>query len=820
MLTNVAAKTARRFGTILPLLLAAFVGLLLTGCSLNLNSSEPTPTAVQAQPTPQGQTEGQAQGQPASQSSGTTGPTATVVIPGMPVGLCGGSPPSGSTDTPTAEPSAEPTASPTAGPTGTPVAPFQFYCAGTLATGWSDASWGGAKADFASKEAQRDGKPTIKVSFNGGWSAFGIADWNKANLADASKYSHLHFWVNGGSSGGQIIGAMLYTNGGTGQRLHVEKYIKSGKIPANAWQEVFIPLEDLEASGLTVERVVFQEVTGKDQPPFYLDGIELWSDNRPPPTPVVIQAQITVDLGKDRKPISPYIYGTSLATEDVVKDANISINRLGGNPYSRYNWTLGNARNAGSDWEYRNYSRENTDPGYKQPSGLADMFYKANKRAGADTILTVPILGYVAKNDDQNTMSTGVPEEGGDPVSPGSEAIRGYNPSHNQQVTSVKSHARKGSAFADPPSTTGDVFQDEWINHLTRTFGKSADGGVRFYAMDNEPDLWADNTHVDVHPVRPGYDDTLHNFLEYAQAVKAVDPTSQVTGPVVSGWTGYWYSARDRGGDAFRTHADRNAHGGTPLIPWFLDQVHRADQASGTRTLDVLDIHYYPQAQGVMQDKVDAATSALRLRSTRSLWDPTYKDESWIARTDTPEVNLIPRMKGWIDQYYPDTKLGITEWKWGAEGSMNGALAIADVLGIYGREGVYLANYYTNPPLGSPGLAAFKMYRNYDGHNATFGDVSASAQSNVPDKLAVYASEDTHTGQLKLIAINKADREEISASISLQGAGFKGPARVYGLSAATGLAIKPLPDASLSGSSLSYSLPPYSVTLIVVDKAR
>ena len=50
------------------------------------------------------------------------------------------------------------------------------------------------------------------------------------------------------------------------------------------------------------------------------------------------------------------------------------------------------------------------------------------------------------------------------------------------------------------------------------------------------------------------------------------------------------------------------------------------------RTLDILDIHYYPQASGVTSNKTDAATAALRLRSTRSLWDPTYTDESWIAQ--------------------------------------------------------------------------------------------------------------------------------------------------------------------------------------------
>jgi hypothetical protein len=694
------------------------------------------------------------------------------------------------------------------------VPPFVVYSAGKLADSWEDASWGGAKFDLQSTEAPRDGHPTVKVTYGEGWGAFSVADWKAHNNADSRKYSHLHFWINGGPTGGQRIGVSL-----GGERVVLSNYLPDKALAANRWQEVFIPLDDLQAGGQPIGRLTFQETAGKPQSPYYLDAIEFYKDNTPPPTPILTTAQVTVDLSARRKPISPFIYGMSQAPEDVARAANITVNRMGGNPYSRYNWTLGNARNAGSDAEFRNYQREPDDPAYRQPSGLADMFFKADQRTGAATLLTVPMLGYVAKNADNSTRSTNVPQEGGAPIAPGSEAIAGYDPKANQDATSVKSYPRKGAPFQDPPDpNAGAVYQDEWINHLTRTFGKAADGGVRFYAMDNEPDLWADDTHVDVHPTRAGYDELLQKFMDYASAVKAVDPTAEVTGPVVSGWTGYWFSALDRGDDSFGTAADRAAHGGMPLIPWFLDQVHKRDQAAGRRTLDVLDIHYYPQAAGLAQDKTDPQTAALRLRSTRSLWDPTYEDESWIGRSEAKQVDLIPRMLAWIDQYYPGTKLGITEWKWYAETTMNGALAIADVLGIYGREGVYLANYWTNPPLNSPGLEAFKLYRNYDGNHGTFGDVSVAATSSAPDKLAVYASEDTATHQVKIMVLNKAPQEQMATSLAVQGAALGGSAKVYQLSEATNLTIAPQPDVPVSGGSLTYTFPAYSATLLVIDK--
>jgi len=89
---------------------------------------------------------------------------------------------------------------------------------------------------------------------------------------------------------------------------------------------------------------------------------------------------------------------------------------------------------------------------------------------------------------------------------------------------------------------------------------------------------------------------------------------------------------------------------------------------------------------------------------------PQYLDESWINET----VQLIPRMKVWIDKYYPGTKLAIGEWSWGGEKSMSGALAIADVLGICGREGVDMASYWTFPPVHTPAAQAFAMFTHYN----------------------------------------------------------------------------------------------------------
>src|SRR5207244_3612224 len=83
-------------------------------------------------------------------------------------------------------------------------------------------------------------------------------------------------------------------------------------------------------------------------------------------------------------------------------------------------------------------------------------------------------------------------------------------------------------------------------------------------------------------------------------------------------------------------------------------------------------------------------------------------------------VQLIPRLKGWVNTNYPGTSTGITEYNWGAESHINGATAQADIFGILGREGLDMAARWATPASSTPTYKAMKMYRNYDGNKSTF----------------------------------------------------------------------------------------------------
>jgi hypothetical protein len=251
------------------------------------------------------------------------------------------------------------------------------------------------------------------------------------------------------------------------------------------------------------------------------------------------------------------------------------------------------------------------------------------------------------------------------------------------------------------------------------------------------------------------------------------------------------------------------------------------ENTNHTRILDYFDLHYYPQAGGVsLSPAGDASTQALRLRTTRSLWDPSYVDESWIPSTGEATavggagvngaVQLIPRMRDWVARNYPGTKLAITEYNWGALDSMNGALAQADVLGIFGREGVDLATLWAPPSSSQPGAFAFRMYRNYDGQGGTFGDTSVRATSADQGQLAIYAAQRGGDSALTLMIINKSTGS-LTSQISLAGFTSSGTAQVYRYSAADAQHIVEQPNQPV-GSSFSATFPVGSITLMVLPK--
>jgi len=510
---------------------------------------------------------------------------------------------------------------------------------------------------------------------------------------------------------------------------------------------------------------------------------------------------IAVDTNANRRTINPQIYGLNYADTATLNDLNCSLNRMGGNNTSRYNWTL-NADNRGSDWYFESLPYSSATPGE-----VGDTFIGNTKSAGASPMITIPTIGWVA-----NLGS------GRQRLSSFSIARYGAQTGNDWQwfPDAGNGVAANGTDIAgnDPNDANAPVdstFQAGWVQHLVSQWGTAASGGVRYYIMDNEPGIWY-GTHRDVHPVGPIMDEVRDRILDYAAKVKSVDPSAQVVGPEEWGWGGYILSGYDaQYGSLYGwgINPDRTAHGGWDFLPWLLDQLRQNATATGQRLLDVFSVHYYPQG-GEYGNDTSTAMQLRRNRSTRSLWDPSYVDESWIATN----VMLVPRLRQWVATYYPGTKTAVTEYNWGAEGHINGATAQADILGIFGREGLDMATRWTTPASSTPTYKAMKIYRNYDGARSSFGDVSVSASGPNPDVLSSFAALRSSDSALTVMVISKALSGSTPVTVNLSGFLAGSSAQVWQLDA--GNSIRRLADVPVSGGSFNQGVPAQSITLYVV----
>ncbi|MCB0167257.1 MAG: glycoside hydrolase family 44 protein [Anaerolineae bacterium] len=613
---------------------------------------------------------------------------------------------------------------------------------------------------------------------------------------DTSTYDTLRFYIHGGNKGSHTIKVLL---------TDIEDNLIDSPVAvtssAGIWTPIEIPLVSLLADQTLFSGIVWQSSAGSVQPVFYLDDISLLiSDPKGLPIPSFNKGlTMTINASLDQHPIDPNIYGLNFADEALAADLNLPVNRWGGRATTRYNWQL-DATNQGSDWFFMNTPYDNNNPDLLPDGSAADQFIEANQATASQTLLTIPLIGWTTKsrNRDCGFSATLYPDQQAfDDVWSCGSGLR-------TDGTSIT-----GSNPLETSVAVDETFVGGWVNHIVSRYGSADEGGVRFYNLDNEPMMWH-RAHRDIHPQPLGYDQLRDLTYRYAAAIKAVDPEAKILGPVAFGWTAYFYSALDQaaGDDWWKNPPDRTAHGGVPLVEWYLWQMQQYELENGLRLLDYLDLHYYPQADGMaLSEAGDDDTQARRLRSTRALWDPTYIDESWIGEP----VMLIPRMRAWVEAHYPGTKLAITEYNWGALDHINGALAQADVLGIFGREGLDLATLWAPPAFDEPGAFAFRMYRNYDGSGSRFGDWSVMAESSDQAQLSIYAARRSSDEHLTVVIINKSG-QNLTGSISLSGYTPASQAAVYRYAGDNLSQIVRLPDQVVS-AEFAADFPPDSITL-------
>jgi len=338
---------------------------------------------------------------------------------------------------------------------------------------------------------------------------------------------------------------------------------------------------------------------------------------------------------------------------------------------------------------------------------------------------------------------------------------------------------------------------------LDKTFG---DKTVRWFQMDNEPALWS-STHRDVHPNPLTYDELWNRTLSYGGALKTAFPDSLIFGPISWGYCAYMFSAADDCTDG----PDRKAHGDLPLIQWYIQQIANYKKSSGQQIVDVIDIHFYPQATGVTSKQEDPLTALARLRSPRSLWDTTYIDESWISQP----IAILQKIDDWISTIAPGGfRKAVSEYSFGDDTLITTALATAEALSIFAKKSVFVSTIWVVPDTGSITEDAFKLYLNYDGKGSRVLGSYIPATPSDGELVYSHAYNDNSTSTLYVIIISKVSSGVVPVTVDVSSLGNSGKVNYYTFQ--KGQHIQANGNGAVSGGKFVFQAPAWSATVAVV----
>jgi hypothetical protein len=511
-----------------------------------------------------------------------------------------------------------------------------------------------------------------------------------------------------------------------------------------------------------------------------------------------INVTYNVNTDANKTPISKYVYGSNWGG-----GTDYTIRRSGGNRLTGYNWE-NNFSNAGADWYHSNdrYLVQDIPPAQQLVPGIAiTSFHDAALSQGQASVVTLQMAGYVSADDygEVNLAQTA-------PSSRWKKVVYA-----------------KGAPFCNPPGSPNtvdaNVYMDEFINFLVSKYGHAGEpNGVKFYDLDNEPDIWSDGagggTHPRIHPVDPCCLELKDRSVALSTAVKNVDPNAQIMGPVSYGFEGY---------RTFQGASDWGSQGSGYkwFLSYYLDKMKAASGTAGKRLLDALDVHWYPEAQDVNGVRITEfrnyrANWDARMQAPRSLWDYDYSENSWIHTWYHSWLPILPPLKTSIDTNYPDTNLAITEYAYGGEDHYSGGIATADVLGIFGKYGVYVATYWGE---GTYVDAAIKMFRKYDFRtNATFGDMNVPATMSNKVDSSIYASIfDSNNNVLHLIVTNKNFDNDINGTFNITSSHSFTSGRIWAFDMNGSDIMEMRRIDNITSNSFKYLIPRLSVCHIVLD---
>ncbi|MBE6838676.1 MAG: endoglucanase [Ruminococcus sp.] len=497
--------------------------------------------------------------------------------------------------------------------------------------------------------------------------------------------------------------------------------------------------------------------------------------------------RVTIDVDAENTVISPYIYGISDTADVTGADYTAVIQT--GDLFSTYNWENNFSNSGSADYNtnkneiYRIYGADTNNPAAAVRSLQGKSFlYEIDY-----TVTTLPIMGYVAA-------------DANGPILDGQNA-----PSDRW----ISVEYRRGTEFPEAPNTDdGRVCLDEYVAYIVREHGKSGDGGVNGYILDNDASLWAEKNPYAAGKVK--FDEYIEKNSEAAKVVKDTDKNAVVFGGSFEGME----SLVDFRNDSAWRKVDEDY---SWFVDYYLSQMEKESREYGSRLLDVLDVHCYPDAMTDDGDyvyrTVGKDADEIRIQMPRLLWDGSYYEGGERVQQYKQFYPLIPTLQASINQYYHGTKLSFSEYDFGGGGNISGGIAQADLLGIFAKHDVYMAALNPQGYDTRYQTAAIRLFTNYDGNGNGFGDVSVRAGTSDSERNSVYAavSEDD---SLRVVLINKDYNNSQKVTARVKSEEFYTGGKVYGFDAASS-EIRPMGEAEFeSENDFTYTIPPASVVIV------
>jgi hypothetical protein len=504
---------------------------------------------------------------------------------------------------------------------------------------------------------------------------------------------------------------------------------------------------------------------------------------------------VIIDTSRNRVNISPFIFGIN--ENSGAPDIKVKAVKQSGVFLDTDNWEL-DAANSGKPAGGDNFfvSEENgADADFNvtalYPSAFMD---NANALSIPGRFLTLPMSGFAAADTDGRVTE--------------------YDSGRFLPILDRKS---QGSEYLLKPNTADNyVYNDEYLVYMINRFGwrdasaETADGthteGITGYFLGSEPEnLPEEFPYLDLPALTA--ESLAHSMIEAARTVRHIDPKADIFSPGVSGLESFINLSNSAD---WETHSDEYSW----YIDYFLDSMKKASDLSGERFLDVLDLHFFTEAvtdSGTpVIDSESASANTARIDAPRLFWDSTYSESSRSAVTYKAYTPLLPTLQASIRMYYPGTKLSFSEYGFGGGNNSSGGIAVADTLGIFSENGVYLAALSKHQAEYDYESAGLEIYTDYDGAGSSYCPVSVHAENSGAS--AVYASAGSvNDSKLTVCYINKSETPERAHFLLFANSDYD-TVRVYGFdSESYEITDRYDESAVVSSNIFEYEVPPRSV---------